>query len=235
MRVVVLALLLALLLAEPAAAQPAFDAVTTVTTTATSGSFNHTPVGTPVYVIVSFGFDRTSTSVSSVSYGGAALSLLRREVDPSTINSVELWGRAAPAAGLQAIAWSLVGGAAFTGIAAQTYTDAAGSAGAGGTAGTSGLSTTPSVALLSAAGRLVIDTMHDRVRTATVGAGQTQRYNIAPGTQLWTGSDEAGAASVTMSWAMSGSSEWTIAAVELCSVACPAVGGGSRLLLGVGR
>ncbi len=48
-----------------------------------------------------------------------------------------------------------------------------------------------------------------------VGAGQTQRYNVAPVGRGAGGSEEAGAATVTMSWGLSTADEWSIVAVPL--------------------
>ena len=85
-----------------------------------------------------------------------------------------------------------------------------------------------SVPVSSATGQLVVDTVGIRQTpsgdaTLTVGAGQTQRYNLASGTGgndnvVGAGSEEAGAASVTMSWTAAssiGARPWAMVAAPL--------------------
>src|SRR5262249_3242813 len=84
-----------------------------------------------------------------------------------------------------------------------------------------GNSTTASVAVPSAAGELVVDTAAATgdANSLTVGAGQTQRWNAATGNgggeARGAGSTEPGAASVTMSWTLGASKNWSIGAVSL--------------------
>lgn len=80
-----------------------------------------------------------------------------------------------------------------------------------------GTSQTPSVVATSAAGELVIDVVSaTNPSSCTVDGSQTQRWNdnVTASTR-GAGSEEAGAAAVTMSWALGSSVEWTILAVTL--------------------
>jgi hypothetical protein len=78
--------------------------------------------------------------------------------------------------------------------------------------------TTATVNVSSATGELVVDVVGVRATgiNLTVGAGQTQRYNEADsGDYLAGGSEEAGGATVTMSWSYTNSDSYGIVAVPL--------------------
>lgn len=83
-----------------------------------------------------------------------------------------------------------------------------------------GSSGTPSVVVSSATGELVVDFVTFGGGSGAVHVSQTQRWLQATSTGGGS-SEEAGAASVTMSWTQS-SADWTIAGVPLK----PAAGGG---------
>lgn len=85
-----------------------------------------------------------------------------------------------------------------------------------GTASASGTSTTPSVTITSSTNNLVTDSLSYNLSTTfSVGAGQTQIYNISPSSpQNGASSYESGASSVTMSWTGS-SGFWLTTAVSL--------------------
>ena len=90
-----------------------------------------------------------------------------------------------------------------------------------GTATTNnGSSTTPTVDVSSASGELVVDVVTFGGGSGTVHASQTQRWLQATATGGGA-SEEAGGATVTMSWTQN-SADWTIAAVPLK----PAAAGG---------
>lgn len=100
----------------------------------------------------------------------------------------------------------------------------------------SGSSTEASVAVSSAVGELVVDTLvkNGVSDSVTPGTGQTQRWLTQSGTSgpaTGAGSTEAGAASVTMSWSWTtgGSAGWRIGAVPFQ----PAAGGGGATPKGV--
>jgi hypothetical protein len=76
-----------------------------------------------------------------------------------------------------------------------------------------GSGTTPTVDVSSAAGELVIDACTFGGNQSAMGAGQTERRLHATSTGQGV-SEEAGAATVTMSWTQS-SADWVIAAVAL--------------------
>lgn len=99
-----------------------------------------------------------------------------------------------------------------------------------------GTSTTPSVIVSSAADQIVVDGLtivHSG--TLSVGASQTQRWNIIGGNGFLKsgGSTETGAASSTMSWSNSTSQDWALAAVPIKPVST-AITSHLGTLLGIG-
>lgn len=83
-----------------------------------------------------------------------------------------------------------------------------------------GNSNTPSVIVASAEGEVVVDTMgyHGLNSVVNVGALQTQRVSAGSGVALpgYRGSDEPGAAAVTMSWTIvDGAAQWRTIGVSL--------------------
>ncbi len=72
------------------------------------------------------------------------------------------------------------------------------------------------VDVTSASDEVVVDVVGARnAASLTVGAGQTQRWNLGVGVIDGGGSSESGAATVTMSWTLSDTFEWAIAGVSL--------------------
>ena len=173
--------------------------------------------------------------VNSVTFGGTNLTQLQKLVAGQTI--VEIWYLKAPAnttadvvVTMSAATYLIAGATSWFGVD-QTTTF-------GTVATANGSSTSPSVAVTSAVDELVHDTLAvNGAPTITVGAGQTQRWNLASGTnKSGAGSTEAGAASVTMSWTLGTSATWSIMGVPLkpAAGAASVVTPRSFALLGVG-
>jgi hypothetical protein len=173
-------------------------------------------------------FSTGTLTVSSMTYAGQSMTFLAGVNNPGARIRSEMWYIIAPATGANNIAITfsasvraVAGGMSYTGV------HQAAPFGTAATASSDG-STTASVVVSSAAGELVVDTVGNRENTSetqslTVGAGQTQRYNgvsrtgtISNSNVVGAGSEEAGAASVTMSWAAGPSSQdWAIVAAPL--------------------
>ena len=163
-------------------------------------------------------FDSGSNIVSSVAYGGQALT--RIEQDSSSKTHAEMWMLTAPVEGTADIVVSLTkavnvvaGATAYSGVDQSTPYS---------TVATGNGSSDPTFTVASAAGELVVDIVADRdVNSETVGAGQTAQWVLKNGTassDAWGGSSsEQGAASVTMSWSTvgAGAGEWAAVAVSL--------------------
>jgi len=166
-------------------------------------------------------------TVSSMTYAGQSMTFLAAQNDdvaPLTRIRSEMWYITPPATGanniaitFSAVVRAVAGGMSYTGVHQTTPFGTAASAG-GGAAGSS-------VDVSSAAGELVVDTMGVRQNTSanqslTAGANQVERYNDVSGTAtnanvVGAGSEEAGAATVTMSWTLGSAERRAIVAAPL--------------------
>ena len=166
---------------------------------------------------------RYSGQITRITFGGADLLKAADADDGGNRCAAEVWYLVNPTAAtadlvvtcssarrIQWVAYCLTGVSQGTPV------------GTGATA--TGNDTTPTVAVSSAAGELVIDAVAALADTdlfpgltLTVGAGQTQTDQglASSGTPAVLGgsSREAGASSVTMSWTLSTTTRWAIAAV----------------------
>jgi len=202
------------------------DAVSTGDTRPATLTISHTTASGAdrlMLVGISFVNDELET-VSSVTYNGVALTLVGSEVR-SDDGRVEIWRLIAPPSGTHNVVITfsaplaraaVAGVMTFTGVHQTTPL---------GTFASASLSCTapcanPSVNVTSAVNELVFDTVACETCTSfTVGAGQTQRWNLAPldGTRPspGAGSTEPGAATVTMSWTMGTDDHWAIGGVSI--------------------
>jgi Tfp pilus assembly protein PilV len=218
----------------------AFDAVTTASSSVASYPFTHTPVGTPTTALVGVSIKSSGspTTVSGVTYGGVAMTLVRSDFVGGTPRG-DVWILNNPAAGAQTVIVTL----AAAQESAATAVTVTGSATSGQPANHAGatalLSLDPSVTVASAAGRLVIGFLHNKQDNddaqITAAAGQTQRASVK-GPDVNVGkprqevTDEAGAASVVTSWTLVVSTAWIAQAVDLaeagggCPVLAEAIG-----------
>jgi uncharacterized repeat protein (TIGR01451 family) len=230
-----------LFLAAPTYAQIAFDSSSSANTgtgTAASLTWSHAvgASGTNRILIVGVSIrNNSSQTVSSVSYGGAGLTLIGQTTN-GTNARVEIWRLIAPATGTNNVVVTLSGAARFVG-GASSFTGVSQTAALalGSYFTASGNSPTPTVNVTGVAqGQLVIDTIANaNLATGSslpcVGAGQTQRWsnrtsnttagNNTPGAGS-TAPGPVGAGTVTMSWRLEGCSgstnrQWAIGAVAL--------------------
>lgn len=208
--------------AAPCVAQTfdAFTAAAYVLNTNTI-SQSHVPAGTPDFATVCVHGADVARSVSTITYGGAAMTA----VPSSRVNSgasfywTQLWYKVAPAAGTQTVVLTLdttdSSFVEFT-MSIMTYTGVHQTTPLGTAATATGGASPATVNVGSASGELVIDcaTMNNGAFTS-VGAGQTERERRqASDGGGAASSTEPGAASVTMSWP-SDARPWAIACVPL--------------------
>jgi hypothetical protein len=158
--------------------------------------------------------------VSGITYGGEALTKLHRRAWFGGSQYLELWYLVNPPTGANNNIVTYTGNvhdvcvsASYTGVDVDDPFGTLTSAGGTGTA-----LAAPSVT--SESGQLVIDIAtveQGSAPTVNAGAGQTERKKkYETNSALWAGiSEEAGAASVDMTWAQSGSRGWAILAVPL--------------------
>lgn len=158
------------------------------------------------------------TAVSSSVDGAFTL------LDNNVLSGVgpQIWYLVSPTVGAATITYTYTN-SSYLSIASVSVLDSAITSIFGTVAKANGTSVTPSVAVASAAGELVIDSCTYRKvsgdLTASVGAGQTQHVNNSSGTAGTQGlglvSTEAGAASVTMSWTGTLSNIWRTMGVAI--------------------
>lgn len=237
----VLTLLLCAILALPSLvwAAVAHDATTTHTATnASSVSGSHTPTSTTNGIaMICVTWQRgTLGTLNSVTYGGNAATQVGAQTEVSSgTKRVELWRYLNPPAGASTVTATFDTTKNDMRMHVSTYTGVDQTTPLGTAATFNTFAGTASVNVSSAAGELVVDCdLTDAIASATVGAGQTQRANFGDtGNHLHLGSEEAGAATTTMSWTLSTTALSAGIAVPLKPAAvastCP-----KRMLLGVG-
>ena len=196
----------------------AVDVASTYTHTTTGNpTWSHTCTGAERAIIVGVSFNvADGKTITGVTYAGTALTFVG---GVTSVNwRTEQWKLSNPASGANNVVvtfsgtatnYSVSGAVSFTG-AHQTTASLTGTQ-----ATASGTTADPSVAVSSATGEIVVDTMawEGEVATYTVGAGQTQRWNAAAVNVVeGAASTEAGAGSVTMSWT-GGAARWALAGV----------------------
>ena len=195
----------------------AFDAASKSKKAGTSTlSWTHICTGSNLFLFV--GIHTTSSVPTGVTYGGNALDKIFDQTIVAT-DSITGWGKivSAGTANIE-VSWAgsqtvVCGAASYTGVNQTTPTDVAAKA--------SGNSGTATVNVNSAVGDLVICAMGDFTHAVVVN--ETERWEQECNANYSYGSEETGAASVTMSWTKDSSGWWGIGGVSLN----PAEGGQS--------
>ncbi len=159
--------------------------------------------------------------VASVTYGGQSLSQVGAANLFGNDETADIWYLLAPTVGTANIVVNVVSSCHFV-AGATDYFGVNQTAPFGALVTTTGNSSTPSVAVTSAAGQLVVDslvTAGQAISIVPTGPGQTQLWSQETGTAasdaLGGASYQAGAASVTMSWSQSASESWALVADSL--------------------
>ncbi len=170
-----------------------------------------------------------NVTISSVTFGGTPLTLVGTSTVAGADSGVSIWRLFNPPASTTAnVVVNKTGGAADFGAGAVTFAGVDQAQDLNTTyVGTAGSGTSASVVVSSAADSLVFDTVStDDIVTVTVGAGQTERWNIniagggaGDNDFVGAGSTEPGAASVTMSWGFSGASDYALGAISVAPTA----------------
>lgn len=200
----------------------AFDAATgaefTAATSYTVSSF--TVTGSNTYGVVSVGLRSATADITGITFNTVAMTELGDVLRAASTLHVWTFGLAGPTSGNVVITGD-------TSLAAEvvvsTYTGVAQTGSTGTVATADGASDTPSVTVSSATGELVVDAVGwNAGGDGTAGASQTKRAEGVSGNGISMDvatSDEAGAASVTMSWTVTGGGAWVILGVPLKPVA----------------
>ncbi|MBI4848420.1 MAG: Ig-like domain-containing protein, partial [Nitrospirae bacterium] len=202
---------------------------TNSSSTTSTVSWSHTVgTGSNRLLVVGVSFDaRNSNTVSSVTYGGTALTNLRAEGTGANFARTEIWYLTAPASGSNTITvtiggtatdkLNMAGAVSYTGV--DQTTPFSSNRGAAGTTASA-----PSVSISSATGNLIFDIFatYRPTTTPSQGAGQTLYWkNTTQGTTGVNGgmSSKAGTSATTMSWtgrATTGTGNvWSISAASI--------------------
>jgi hypothetical protein len=202
------------------------DAVSSNTGTGSTITVSHTTSGMNRLMLVGIGGyngDGVDPNISSVTYGGVALTLVGTQDSPWTGERMWIYKLVAPASGTANLIVTFevsmkgaeVGVVTFTGVDQTTPLGTFVSA--------SGTSATASVNVSSDTAELVFDTCHyGGTGTMTVGGGQIEQWNLTGETYSHTsGSIKPGAATVPMSWSLSTSDTWAIGAVPIKPASAP--------------
>ena len=220
------------------AAPPTFGAVSSASTnTASSLTWSHPVSGTNRILIVGVSLS-AAYAVSSITYGGVPLSLIGNAVSgtstPGAHERIELWylteaqglptGTNSVIVSFNGSTRAVAGATSWTGVNQTTPLGTFASA----TSGSLG-STTPSVNVNTTADDMVVDVLAagPLSATATVGANQTQRWNLLVSdltlnrTRGAASSETAISSTTTMSWTLSVATRWVIGAVPLKSAPTP--------------
>lgn len=184
----------------------------------TSASWSHTASGSDRYVRVGIGDGGSATNqVSAITYAGAAMAQVGN-IESGSSGYACIYEKIAPSTGAQTVsitfsaaAYGAAGSSSYTGVHQTTASGAAQTA-------TSGSASSISVNVSSAPGDMVSDCVkhYHATENPVVGAGQTQRWQGDDGSfnENAATSDEAGAATVTMSWSAS-TGAWALVASNI--------------------
>lgn len=184
---------------------------------ASNFSWAHTCSGSDRLLMLGIAWYDSIDTISSVTYNSVAMTAVPSSSKSIGQYTVVLYYLTNPASGSNTVAVTFSGGVFDFGGGAISFTGADQTTPLGTAATASGTSTTPSVAVTSASGEIVLDTLIiTHSGTLTVDGSQTQRWNsTGSGYTKYAGSTEGGAASTTMSWSNSTSQDWAITGVAI--------------------
>jgi uncharacterized repeat protein (TIGR01451 family) len=229
-------LLLASLIAPVALfGQVGIDSVTSIGQQVTGATptitLAHTSTGTNLVLVVGISINitnNTGATVTGVTYNGTALTSAGAHNDAGNTRRVEMWSLIAPAIGLPhnvVVTLSLPGGTGTLGVVvgASTFTGADQTSPLRPFVSADGAAGTPaSLNVPSGVNEMVIDTLATGGdQTITFGPSQTTQWNLTSLTSLanpdvrGTGSTRTGAPSVPVSETLSGTSNWSVAALSV--------------------
>lgn len=191
------------------------DTDATLNSAATSTTVSHTVAAGTDCLVVRVGFwNNFGVTISSVTYGGVALTLVGANTVSGASDAGGTYRLLSPTVGTANVVVTFSGTGAPGGVNAANLSGVNTTTPTGTFATATGTSNTPSVAVSGATDDLVLDVMATDLGSAPgVGAGQTAQYAVSSGGEGVGISSEPGAASVTMSWSRTGSADWSIGGV----------------------
>lgn len=211
------------ILASPVWGAVAFDIATDCGYTETSPqTCDHTTSGSDrmLFACITLFTDTATVNASNPTYNGVAMTLVDSQANASGSLITFLYRLVNPASGTNGYSLASSNAGAFNTLLVS-YTGVHQTTPLGTPAKASGESQTPSVDVSSATGEVVIDCMatrdNDPAETPATGSGQTQRATHNTELFWWTKvSEEVGATTVTMDWALDQNNEaWQTISVSL--------------------
>jgi hypothetical protein len=199
---------------------PAVDAVSNGTSAVDTFTVPHTTSGTQRLMLVGVSLDpNQNETVSSITYNGTAFTYVGSATYSNDARA-EIWRLVAPDIGTHDVVITFSDYLDYGAVAGvMTFTGVNQTTPLGTFVGANGSSAGPAtVDVSSATNELVFDTVSCETCTSlTVGAGQTERWNLSQSGlyAMGAGSTEPGAATVTMSWALGSADYWAIGAVPI--------------------
>jgi hypothetical protein len=198
----------------------AFDAASSAQGTVTSLTFSHTCTGSDRGLIAAI--SQFPVRTMAVTYNSVSMTS-EGQRDNGAGKEVEQFSLIAPATGANNIAFTWGGGSSEVIAGGVSVTGADQTDLARAQVSAFGNSGTATVNATSDTDEFVIDAfVADANDFSTVGADQTERWNLVEGSTSGGGSTEPGAASVTMSWALPFTTDWGIVALSINPVAAAA-------------
>lgn len=201
---------------------PAFESITShvsLLTASATESFSHTVASASerLLLVKVIGDGSIAFTVLGVTYGGVGLTRLGGSTPTSSHKLTDIWYMVAPTVGTATLAVTL--STNFSNLSEETtlaenYSNVAQGSPLGSIAQSSANTGSPSISVTGVAGDLITDCAITNANLA-VGAGQTERYRAACGTEF-AGSSTivAVGASTTMQWTTA-STNWSSAGVAI--------------------
>jgi hypothetical protein len=199
---------------------PAVDSISDDTTAVDTFTVSHATSGTNRLMLVGISLDPSNDeTVSSITYNGTPLTYVGSATYSNDARA-EIWQLVAPDTGTHDVVITFDKNLVYGAVAGvMTFTNVNQSTPLGTFAGANGSSAGPAtVDVSSATNELVFDTVScETCTTLTVGAGQTEYWNLSQSGlyAMGAGSTEPGAVTVTMSWTLGSADYWAIGAVPI--------------------
>lgn len=182
---------------------------------ATSHTFSHTTSGNErfLFVCVSHWNGGAPRQASSITYGGQALTLGRREKNAVGDDTAEMWYLNNPPSGANNVVVTMNGTTQGWKIGAISFSGVNQTTPLGTWTGANGTATPATISVASASGDIVIDCLEyfsDGTASPSVGANQTTHYSDEATQDVWGASsrETATGTSTTMNWTLSANHEW---------------------------
>lgn len=198
---------------------PVFDSsASSGGTTVSNLSWSHTATGDHRLVVVGVSWGLSSTTITNITYGGTAMTLIGSKSNPSGAVNVAMYMMVAPPTGAQTVAVTFSGNVGKTAVGGSaSFMGVDQTTPIGPFASATGGAANISVAVMSGPNELVVDTVSVDSNPTSLpsGSGQSQLWEVQP--DMWgAASTKAGGPMVMMTWTESGGTDpWAQGAVSI--------------------